>query len=252
VARKRLGVFVYGLSRVLIVGRNDGGYDSFIVLMQYLRKKSRRSGFTLIELLTVIGIIGILVAILIPAGSRVMDSARKATAASNLRQIALAYNMAVSDSGSGSLSAKDIHSWIATLGTKAGLDDPRLWMLKDDSKVIAHNGTKPSKVGKGANEADDDFKDCPISFSVASGLSADSPKSTTPLAWTRGLESSGKWGTDGVYGEKGGHVVFLDGHVEWFEDLSQGNGLIVDYKSHSPTQDIQKALSPGASILSSK
>ena len=47
-------------------------------------------GFTLIELLTVIAIIGILAAIIIPTVSRVRASARTAQSKSNLRQIGMA------------------------------------------------------------------------------------------------------------------------------------------------------------------
>lgn len=52
--------------------------------------KTNRAAFTLIELLTVIAIIGILAAILIPVVGRVRDHARTAACTSNLRQLGLA------------------------------------------------------------------------------------------------------------------------------------------------------------------
>jgi prepilin-type N-terminal cleavage/methylation domain-containing protein/prepilin-type processing-associated H-X9-DG protein len=50
----------------------------------------RRSAFTLIELLTVIAIIGILAAIIIPTVGSVRDSAKASACLSNLRQVGLA------------------------------------------------------------------------------------------------------------------------------------------------------------------
>lgn len=54
-------------------------------------------GFTLIELLTVIAIIGILAAILIPVAARVREQARRAACASNLRQCGAALHLFAND-----------------------------------------------------------------------------------------------------------------------------------------------------------
>jgi prepilin-type N-terminal cleavage/methylation domain-containing protein/prepilin-type processing-associated H-X9-DG protein len=57
----------------------------------------RRKGFTLIELLVVIAIIGILAAMVFPVFARARESARKAVCLSNVKNIALAYQMYLAD-----------------------------------------------------------------------------------------------------------------------------------------------------------
>jgi len=57
----------------------------------------RRKGFTLIELLVVIAIIGILAAMVFPVFARARESARKAVCLSNVKNIALAFQMYFAD-----------------------------------------------------------------------------------------------------------------------------------------------------------
>lgn len=83
-----------------------------------------RSGFTLIELLTVIAIIGILAAIIIPTVSKVREKARSSQCANNLRQWGMAVNLyAVDNKNTYYVVSSNGRAW-SQIGTNAGVYSP--------------------------------------------------------------------------------------------------------------------------------
>ena len=83
-------------------------------------ERKRRTGFTLVEMLVVIAIIGVLVALLIPAIQAARENARRAACQSNLKQIAFAvqqYHTKFHVFPPGSLDGPTQHSWMPALLT---------------------------------------------------------------------------------------------------------------------------------------
>jgi prepilin-type processing-associated H-X9-DG protein len=67
------------------------------------------------------------------------------------------------------------------------------------------------------------------------------PLNTTPLGFTRGLNKNGKWDEpSGLYGSKGGYVVYADGHVTWFEGDKPAKFLKWDQSGY--TSDIRQTV----------
>jgi prepilin-type processing-associated H-X9-DG protein/prepilin-type N-terminal cleavage/methylation domain-containing protein len=64
-----------------------------MILMDHQRMARQTTGMSLIELLVVIGIVGMLSSLLLPALSRARESTRRASCINNLRQIGLAFKM---------------------------------------------------------------------------------------------------------------------------------------------------------------
>ena len=96
-------------------------------------RAARCSGFTLVELLVVIATVGVLVALLLPALSGVLEAARRMTCSSHLHQVGLALNSYQSRNGSFPTGCDDCawwdaerkqHSWVTAI--LANLDYPAL------------------------------------------------------------------------------------------------------------------------------
>jgi prepilin-type N-terminal cleavage/methylation domain-containing protein len=222
--------------------------------------KRKTSGFTLIEVLAVISIIGILATILTPAIGNMIDRARRARVSNNMRQIAIAYQSYLNDGGSvkSLRMAATLAQWASLLAQSTGINNGTLYVVAEDYLVAAESQNIPKVVGRHGGstwEIAEDFTAFPLGFTVITGISPTATPSNTPLAYTRGLDpETGRWkaatGPDGgVYGEKGGLVVFLDGHVEFFESITGDNSPFVNYQSGMPTADIRQAVNSGARAI---
>lgn len=220
---------------------------------------NRRAGFTLIELLTVIAIIGVLAAIVIPTVAKVRETAQRAVDANNLRELAKAAAIYATENrdalpnpdqpGRQLAGGSKYHQWFGQLARYTGLNDPSLLVSKNDAALDATQ--LPASVLDPAHASAQAllpaFASLPtLSFNVVGGLRLSDP-ATTPVAFTRGLRTDGTWngaGTRdddlaiGAYGDAGGHVVFLGGNVQYYprlEDALIGN-------SGRPTSDLRQAV----------
>ncbi len=222
-------------------------------------KTTRRSqvGFTLIELLTVIAIIGILAAIIIPTVGNVQKKAKRTANGSNLRQLgqsALIYSQDNKDKfpplnldststnfgrpKTGSTTGTTIYLYAAALAVDGGVNDANFWVSTIDENLTATGETANtglSTVVNGTKTAfTTGFDSTEPAYAVVAGLSsADAP--TTPLMFTRGVNSTtGKWTvTSGPYKDAGGFIYFIGGNLAYYQNLgttdgASGDGELVD------------------------
>ena len=171
--------------------------------------------------------------------------------------------------GSETLSG-EAHNFATFVSKKWELDDASIWFLPNDPMVDAlqRNGkTLPERISNNENEgALDDVKEAfGYSMAVPPTLSRsirDVPSGPFPLMWTRGLgdgDSESEWGEGSPWHGAGGHVLFSNGKVVWYESTRNENNPQGVFKKFRPrgdegedsyVSDIGDAIPIGWTILS--
>ncbi|MDR2778991.1 MAG: type II secretion system GspH family protein [Puniceicoccales bacterium] len=236
----------------------DMGNKKYMLHIVYWDKRNK--AFTLVELLTVVSIIVILTAILMPLVGNAINDAKKLKALKNLQQIATAYvSFSLKDRFRELNSCKNAAEWAGVLSKHEELNTASIFIFNDDYLVESHRRAIPKTTGVRKNGQwciNPNFENFPLSVVVISGIASRAPAVTTPIAYSRGLDHrSGQWraakGNDGgIYGESGGIIVFLDGHAEFYSNLTDEANMLVNYYTGEKTSKISEAVNAGARALS--
>lgn len=175
---------------------------------------------------------------------------------SGLRQIAQSSLISAYDNRDVYMESKAADIWdLATLLARyADLNDASCWVSKvdpanpDPIDARSIRILLPRQAPNTPLLPNPDFRQVRPSVAVVLGPITHATPATTPLAWTRGLQSDGTWAAHSPYGTQGGFIVFKDASVRSFTDLKKDGGQLIRFDGKGNTSNILEALPPGSRI----
>ena len=172
--------------------------------------------------------------------------AKRLVDATNLRALGQA-RLAIESEGEplSSEALTDVYAYAVALSRFGGINEPKFWYSAVDP--MARSFQWPDTIVSPDNKAkiEPRFQGAPLAVAVALLPRVASLPGTTPIMWTRGLQSDGTWRKDAPFGDLGGNIFFAAGTVSKYRSI---DGKLTAWGTGKPTSNIREALPPDTRI----
>ncbi len=174
------------------------------------KTQAKKSGFALIEVLIALTVVAILGGIVFPIGKAVLD--RVHIESDKIKMSLLACS--VLEHANVCEGMRDLTSCVEALAqADETLNDVGIYQ-----STWRKDGVQRKNILGSDGYFASDLRKSDFDYILVHPLPANDNASTAPVCYTRGLLPNGQWAKDGLYGSKGGLIVFADGHVRVFRE----------------------------------